>query len=75
MIDTSEHDEIMEILENLEDESLATELLKEFNDCSRDLGQAILNRDESLPHDEWKKICDQLKSSLDLLIERIKSMG
>ena len=73
MIDNNEVSEILEILENMSDETLAAELLREFNDKSRDLGQLILNKDQNLDHREWKRMCDQAKLELDEVIDKIKN--
>ncbi len=55
MIDNSEIEEVMEILESLEDETLAVSLLQEFNEKTKALGQLVMNMDKSLEHDEWKE--------------------
>ncbi len=72
MIDNREHDEMMLILEEMEDQSLAASLLKGFNDYSRDLGQLILNLDKKLSHEDWKVKCDKLQEKLDEVILKIK---
>ena len=48
MIDNKEIQRILDKLENLEDEVLAVELLKEFNRSSSDLGKLLLNLDTKL---------------------------
>ena len=73
LIDNTEINEVMEILENLEDEALAVELLKEFNSKTKELGQLLLNKDDSLDHAVWKTECDDLKKEVDNLISKIKS--
>jgi divalent metal cation (Fe/Co/Zn/Cd) transporter len=62
---------ILEKLENLEDEVLAVELLKEFNSASTHLGKLLLNLDPKLSHDEWKKLCDQAQLRLDQVVSKI----
>lgn len=64
----------MLILEELEDEQLAVQLLKELNDKTRALGVVLMNMDSSLSHEEWKKECDQAKKEVDLLVKKIKSL-
>lgn len=74
MLDNQEINVILEILENLDDEELAVELLKEFNAASKDLGKLMLNLDKSLAHDEWKKSCDMAQSRLNALVSRIHDL-
>jgi hypothetical protein len=74
MIQNDELLAVMEKLEAIEDEQLAVKLLKEFNDKSKALGVLITNRDESLPHLEWKKMCDQAKKELDDFIEELDKL-
>ena len=71
MIDNSEIERILEKLESFEDEQLAVELLKDFNRYSKELGKLLLNLDKSLPHDDWKKKCDETKKKLDAVIDKI----
>lgn len=73
IIDNNELDEILTILESMEDELLAAQLLKDFNDASKDHGQLILNIDQSLTHSEWKKKCDEAKERVDLIVEKIRT--
>ena len=47
IIDNSELEQVLST-ESMEDELLAAELLKDFNDASREHGQLILNMDQSL---------------------------
>lgn len=74
MLDNQEINEILEKLENLEDEELAVELLKEFNSASKILGKLLLNLDKSLGHDEWKRQCDEAQSRLDRVVARIHDL-
>lgn len=71
MIDNSEIERILEILENLENEELAVSLLKEFNLASSELGRLLLNLDGTLTHDEWKRRCDHAKLELENIIKKI----
>lgn len=74
MIDNSELNRILEKLENLEDEELAVELLREFNQASSDLGKLLLNLDATITHDHWKNLCDTAKFRLDLIIKKIDQL-
>ncbi len=74
MIDNSEIEEVMEILESLEDETLAVSLLQEFNEKTKALGQLVMNMDKSLEHDEWKENCDQAKKDVEEIIKKIKDL-
>lgn len=74
MLDNQEINELLEILENHDDEELAVELLKEFNLATKKLGKLVLNLDKTLPHDQWKKDCDQAQLDLDNVVKRIKSL-
>lgn len=71
MIDNAELNAVMEKLENLEDEQLAVQLLKEFNDKSKAWGQLHMDMDPGLQNDEWKGLCDRARKDLDDVIERI----
>lgn len=71
MIDNSEIEKILSILENLEDEELAVKLLGEFNRTSSELGKLLLNQDQSLGHAEWKERCDDAQERLDAIVKRI----
>ena len=75
LLDNSEVNEVMEILENMQDEELAVSLLKEFNEKTKALGELLVNRDKNLQHGEWKAQSDDAKKSLDELISRIKSFN
>ena len=71
MIDNNEIERILNKLENLEDEILAVELLKEFNRASSDLGKLLLNLDTKLSHDEWKGLCDKAQENLKRVVNEI----
>ena len=75
MIDSSEHEEILLILEELDDQEQAVKFLKKLNDLSSALGKKILNLDESIDNNQWKIDCDNLKKDLDSLIIEIRSYG
>lgn len=74
MLDNQEINEILEKLENLDDEELAVELLREFNASSKKLGKLVLNLDKSLSHDEWKTECDKARAELNNVIKRINDI-
>lgn len=74
MIDNSEINRILEILENHDDEDRAVELLKEFNAASSRLGKLLLNLDKTLGHDEWKRLCDQAQNELDAIVLKIENL-
>ena len=74
MLDNQEINAILAKLEDLEDEDLAVELLREFNASSKKLGQLILNLDKTISHDEWKKRCDVAQKELDKIVKRINDL-
>ena len=74
MLDNQDINEILEKLENLEDEELSVELLREFNLASKALGKLLLNLDKSLPHEEWKKQCDDAQKRVDAVVSRIHDL-
>lgn len=74
MIDNSEIERILNILENLEDEELAVKLLREFNRTSSELGKLLLNQDPSLSHAEWKDRCDDAQERLDAIVKKINAL-
>ena len=74
MLDNKEINELLEILENLDNEELAVELLKEFNSSSKDLGKLLLNLDKGLEHNDWKLECEVAQKRLDTVIARIHNL-
>jgi hypothetical protein len=73
MIDNNEMNDILEILENMADEIKSASLLKEFNDRTKKLGVLILNKEQSLSHEQWKQACDKAQALVDDIVESIKS--
>lgn len=71
MIDNSEVNKILLVLEEMEDEQKAAHLLSEFNKRTKELGELILNKEQSLNHEEWKKLCDDAKAQVDSIIAKI----
>lgn len=74
LIDNSHMQEILDKLENLEDEKLATDLLKEFNDKTMTLGKLIMNLDKDLSSEEWKERCSVAKAEVDEVLQKIKDL-
>lgn len=73
-IDNTEVEQVLAKLETLEDETMAVQLLKEFNDSTKNLGVLLMNKEQALDHVEWKKQCDQAKDKVDQIIEKINSL-
>lgn len=71
ILDNSGIENILNILENMEDEVMSAQLLKEFNDKSAHLGKLLLNNDKSLSNEQWKADCDKAKEDLDKVINDI----
>ena len=71
MTDNNELERILEKLENLEDEELAVEFLKEFNRSSSELGKLLLNLDPNLTHMEWKNLCELAQTRLNQIVKKI----
>lgn len=74
MIDNTEVEQVLAKLESLEDEALAVQLLREFNDSTKELGVLLMNKDQSLDHEEWKKQCDDAKDKVDSIVVKIKAL-
>ncbi len=74
LIDNSEMMAVMSKLEELEDEVLAVELLKEFNDRTKALGAIVMNQDEGIPHEEWKVKCDDARDAVEEIVVKIMSL-
>ncbi len=74
MIDNSEIENILDKLENMEDELLAVELLKEFNRASAELGRILLNLDSKLTSEEWIFQCELAQKNLDIIREKINKL-
>lgn len=73
LIDNSDIDKVMQALENIEDEQLGVELLKKFNDRTKELGELLLNHDPKLDHAHWKVQCDDAKKAVDEVVKEILS--
>ena len=73
LIDNSELEELLDILESMEDEQAAASLLSEFNEASKQQGQLILNLEEGLSHEDWKNKCDEAKKNVDRIISKIRN--
>lgn len=67
-------DRILTILENIEDEGRAADLLKQFNDATAELGKLILNLNPDLDSDQWKQKCDQAKQKVDRIVSEIENL-
>ena len=74
MIDNSDWSSLLEKLESLADEALATRLLSELNQKSSKLGKLLLNKDESLDHGVWKASCDDAREEVDKLVKEIENL-
>ncbi len=75
MIDNREIEKVLEKLESCEDQELAVMYLKKFNAASKRLGQLLLNLDQSLSHEDWKRQCDQAKIELENIIGEIENLS
>tara|TARA_R110002072_G_scaffold534_7_gene4224 strand:+ start:123498 stop:123722 length:225 start_codon:yes stop_codon:yes gene_type:complete len=74
MIENNDVTKVLEKLESLEDEELAVKLLKEFNDATKELGVLILNKDESLTHEDWKSRCDSAQKKVEEVVQKIEEL-
>jgi ribonuclease PH len=74
MIDNTEVEQVLAKLESLEDEALAVQLLREFNDSTKELGVLLMNKDQSLDHEEWKNLCDEAKDKVEGIVKKIKAL-
>ncbi len=74
VIDNSELNDLMEILENASNEQLAVSLLAEFNAATKAHGTLLMNKEQDLDHEEWKKECDKAKLNVDNIIGKIRSL-
>lgn len=75
MIENTELDKIMTILESLEDEELAVTMLRKFNEKSSNAGKLILNHDQNLDNDLWKKQCDEAQKELNEVVREILDLA
>ncbi len=65
---------ITEILEGLEDEQLAANLLGELNEKMRIMGNLIMNKDPNLDHKVWKEECDMAQKAVADLVKEIENL-
>ena len=72
-IDNKEINEILAILEELEDEELASSLLSEFNEATKHHGKLIMNKDPALSNEDWKRQCDDAAKEVKLIVNRINT--
>ncbi|MFG1501536.1 hypothetical protein ABMA70_15115 [Halobacteriovorax sp. XZX-3] len=73
LIDNSDIDHVMAVLEEMDDEQLSVELLRKFNDSTKALGELLMNHDPSLDHAHWKTQCDDAKKLVDKVVKEILS--
>ncbi|AYF44181.1 hypothetical protein BALOs_1174 [Halobacteriovorax sp. BALOs_7] len=73
LIDNQDMNKVMDVLENMEDEQLSVELLKKFNDRTKELGELIMNQDPKLDHGHWKAQCDDAKKAVEEVVKEIFS--
>lgn len=72
ILDNKDLEELMAILENMQDEELAVKLLAELNSSTKALGTLILNMNNSLGHEEWKKECDLARKRVEDVVKQIR---
>ena len=75
VIDTSEWNDIIDILENLSDENLAAKWLSDLTRLNRELGDLILQTDSDISDDDWKKKCDDKKAQIEELVQLIRKQS
>jgi hypothetical protein len=73
-VDSRETDRVLSILENLEDGTLSINLLREFSEKNKQFGKILLNRNENLDHEDWKRQCDQAKKEMDEFLVKVESL-
>ena len=71
--DSADWEELLVILEEMEDQILATYLLSQLNQKSAVWGKLFVNIDKKIPHEEWDKKCRLAKNELDRIISQIRS--
>lgn len=71
MFDISELQNVTDILENMDDQELAVELLRDFTQRKSQFDQLVANKDVSLDHDQWKQDCDSAQKELEEIVKRI----
>jgi hypothetical protein len=74
LIDNTEVEKVLAKLEVLEDEAMAVQLLKEFNDATREHGSLLLNKDQNLDHEQWKSDCDKAGARVQEIINKINEL-
>ncbi len=72
LIDNTEIEGVLDVLENMEDEELAASLLAEFNEATKHHGKLLMNKDPKLSDEDWKKICDDAASEVALILSKIQ---
>jgi hypothetical protein len=72
IVDAQEWAELLSILEDMEDQEEAKNLLGELNQKSKIWGQLFLNIDQNFDHQEWKGRCDRAQEELQEVIQKIR---
>ncbi len=74
-LDNKELEELMNILENMEDEELAVQLLARLNKASKELGLLVMNTEAAIKHEEWKEQCDRARIEVEKVVAEIRRGG
>lgn len=74
MINNEEMNELMQKLESLEDQTLATKLLSELSEKTKALGKLVMNLNPGLGHAQWKAQCDLAREEVELIIKKIQAL-
>lgn len=74
-LDNTEVNEILEKLERMKNESLAVDLLREFNEATKEHGTILLNKNPNLDHEKWKNRCDKAQERVSKIIKKIRDIN
>lgn len=66
--------EITNILETMDDELLAANLLRELSEKNSKMKQIHFNRDPQLDHNEWKAQCDEAENEVNEVVKKIENI-
>ena len=75
MLDTTEMERVLSLIESLPDNEVSIKFLKEFSEKHKNFSKILFDKNPELSHDEWKQKCTQAKLEIDEFLSRLESMA
>ena len=74
MLDTTEMERVLGLIENLPDNEVSIRFLKEFSEKHKNFSKILFDKSPEISHEEWKQKCAQAKLEIDDFLSRLESM-